>query len=171
MIVSQFRLADQPDLPIRPVSRGFNIEIEFPIGQSCWKNFSIAQKSSAQAPIPRARRFVDIRVKSIVDTVQDAYSELSGRERLVADFILGAPGEVGAYGASELARLVGVSPSTVTRPAAISSSARRRDASPDRAISFWSRSMSPPPGTAAPTRRRRRPVAHGRRAAAGPTRR
>ncbi len=58
---------------------------------------------------------MDIRVKSIVDTVQDAYSELSGRERLVADFILGAPGEVGAYGASELARLVGVSPSTVTR--------------------------------------------------------
>lgn len=54
-------------------------------------------------------------MKSIVDTVMGSYPELSGRERLVADFILGAPGEVSAYGAAELARIVGVSPSTVTR--------------------------------------------------------
>ena len=53
--------------------------------------------------------------KSIVDQVRKAYTALSDRERLVADFVLAAPGEVSVYGASELAELLGVSASTVTR--------------------------------------------------------
>ena len=53
--------------------------------------------------------------KSIVDLVHKAYPNLSDRERLVADFVLAAPGEISVYGASELARLIGVSASTVTR--------------------------------------------------------
>ena len=53
--------------------------------------------------------------KSIVDQVRKAYTGLSERERLVADFVLAAPGEVSVYGASELAELLGVSASTVTR--------------------------------------------------------
>lgn len=52
---------------------------------------------------------------SLVDAIHKAYPVLTGRERRVADFVLAAPGEVSAYGASELARMVGVSPSTVTR--------------------------------------------------------
>jgi len=54
-------------------------------------------------------------LKSIVDSVHKVYSQLSDRERLVADLVLETPGEISMYPASELARLVGVSNSTVTR--------------------------------------------------------
>ena len=54
-------------------------------------------------------------LKSIVDSVHRVYSQLSDRERLVADLVLETPGEISMYPASELARLVGVSNSTVTR--------------------------------------------------------
>lgn len=54
-------------------------------------------------------------VKSLVDSIHAAYEELSGRERQVADFILETPGEISLYPASELASMIGVSNSTVTR--------------------------------------------------------
>ncbi len=54
-------------------------------------------------------------LKSIVESVHKVYSQLSDRERLVADLVLETPGEISMYPASELARLVGVSNSTVTR--------------------------------------------------------
>ncbi|MCL5776537.1 MurR/RpiR family transcriptional regulator [Limibaculum sp. FT325] len=54
-------------------------------------------------------------LKSIVEMIHRAYDGLSARERQVADFILESPGEISMYPASELARLVGVSNSTVTR--------------------------------------------------------
>lgn len=54
-------------------------------------------------------------LKSIVDPIHRAYDGLSARERQVADFILESPGEISMYPASELARRVGVSNSTVTR--------------------------------------------------------
>ncbi len=53
--------------------------------------------------------------KSLVDAVHRAYPQLSARERLVADLVLESPGEISAYPASELAQMVGVSNSTVTR--------------------------------------------------------
>jgi len=58
---------------------------------------------------------MDKPLKSIVDSTHKAYDSLSARERLVADLVLEAPGEISMYPASELARLAGVSNSTVTR--------------------------------------------------------
>ena len=54
-------------------------------------------------------------LKSLVESVQGAYPELSGRERRVAELVLESPGDICMYPASELARLAGVSNSTVTR--------------------------------------------------------
>ena len=54
-------------------------------------------------------------MKSVIDPIHRFYDGLSARERKVADFILESPGEISMYPASELARLVGVSNSTVTR--------------------------------------------------------
>lgn len=53
--------------------------------------------------------------RSLVEAVHQAYAALSARERRVADLVLESPGEVAAYPASELAQMVGVSNSTVTR--------------------------------------------------------
>lgn len=54
-------------------------------------------------------------LKSFVDAIHNAYDGLSAREQQLADFILESPGEISVYPASELARLVGVSNSTVSR--------------------------------------------------------
>ena len=52
---------------------------------------------------------------SLVDSIHGTYESLSPQERGIADFILGAPGDVCMYSASELARLNEVSNSTITR--------------------------------------------------------
>lgn len=62
-----------------------------------------------------AARSLETKTKSFVDAIHQAYETLSGRERQVADFILEMPGEISLYPASELAQLIGVSNSTVTR--------------------------------------------------------
>ena len=54
-------------------------------------------------------------LKSIVESIHKAYETLSARERVVADMVLESPGDISMYPASELARLAGVSNSTVTR--------------------------------------------------------
>lgn len=51
----------------------------------------------------------------IVESIHKAYDTLSNGERLVADLVLDSPGELSVYPASELARLAGVSNSTITR--------------------------------------------------------
>lgn len=51
----------------------------------------------------------------IVESIHRAYESLSRREKMVADIILKAPGELSVYPASELASLAGVSNSTITR--------------------------------------------------------
>lgn len=53
--------------------------------------------------------------KNFVDSIHNAYEDLSDRERQVAEFILDSPGKISMYPASELASLIGVSNSTVTR--------------------------------------------------------
>ncbi|MEF2548091.1 MurR/RpiR family transcriptional regulator [Aurantimonas sp. E1-2-R+4] len=54
-------------------------------------------------------------MKPFVESIHRSYESLSSRERQVADLVLESPGEVSMYPASELAKLAGVSNSTVTR--------------------------------------------------------
>ena len=53
--------------------------------------------------------------ESFVRRVRSRLDELSTTERQLADFLLEFPGELASYAGNELARLAGVSPSTVSR--------------------------------------------------------
>ncbi len=52
---------------------------------------------------------------TIADAIHEVYDSFSSQEQRVADLVLESPGELSVYSASELAKLAGVSNSTITR--------------------------------------------------------
>lgn len=55
------------------------------------------------------------RHRAIEDRIQDSYDQLAGSEHPLADLILGFPGQVASYSATELAALAGVSKAAASR--------------------------------------------------------
>ena len=54
-------------------------------------------------------------MKTFETLIHEAYNDFTSRERKLADFILKSPGDVSSFSATELARLVEISNSTITR--------------------------------------------------------